>query len=134
MYRPDRTVTVLFSLLLLALATAGGASGPALAQGISDAASDDAWALDPQLIDRGEAVYRGICRDCHGREGDLEALGQSRRLAGLRAAEVVESLTTLRDTGDFSAMPIRIKSPLSDADIRALAAYIATFGAESLQE
>lgn len=129
MTRFARPVIVVASFLVVVLVVAARMSPSGLAQETGDVA----WASDPQLVERGQTIYRGPCRDCHGRRGELEALGQSRRLADLGAAEVVEALTTLRDAGDLSAMQNRIKSSLTDDDIRALAAYIATFGDGPLQ-
>ncbi|MCB9959733.1 MAG: c-type cytochrome [Rhodospirillaceae bacterium] len=87
---------------------------------------DQAWVSDPDLIEQGRDLFRGSCRDCHGSRADQSALGQSRIVAELEAEEIVAALAEIRDYGDLSSMQNRIKSALSDDDIRALAAYIAT--------
>lgn len=121
--RSSQSATAAFSflaagLLALLLIALPGAPGRAL--------PDLAWLTDPDVIEEGRTLFQSTCRDCHGSRANQSAFGQSRIIAELEAEEIVAALSEIRDYGDLSSMQNRIKSALTDDDIRALAAYIAT--------
>jgi len=78
----------------------------------------------------GKAIFDGQCKSCHGADGKMKALGKSNPVAGLAAAEVVKSLEgykagTLNKHGMGAAMKGNA-AKLSEADMKAVASYIAT--------
>ncbi|KAA5606028.1 c-type cytochrome [Roseospira marina] len=73
----------------------------------------------------GARLYRDTCADCHGRQGEDKALGQSRPLRTLDAETVRETLIARR--ADPRSMQDRIKAGLTDREVEALAAYVAAF-------
>jgi len=73
----------------------------------------------------GAGLYRNICADCHGRRGELQALGQSRPLRTLDGETVRETLLARR--ADPHTMQDRIKAGLTDDEVDALAAYVDAF-------
>jgi len=70
-------------------------------------------------------LYRDTCADCHGRQGELSALGQSRPLRTLDAETVRETLLARR--AEPHTMQDRIKAGLTDDEVAALAAYVDAF-------
>ncbi|AEO49337.1 c-type cytochrome [Rhodospirillum rubrum] len=89
------------------------------------ASAAPALAGDDALISEGAALFSLSCRDCHGRAGEKAALGLSRPVAALSAAEITAALDERRRRPPRS-MQDRIKSGLTDDDVEALAAYIAS--------
>ena len=81
---------------------------------------------DPPLLDRGRAVARQFgCGGCH--LPDFRGRGQIPRLARQREDYLVEAMTAFRDSrrlGGDTIMALTLHG-VSDADIRALAHYLA---------
>ena len=82
---------------------------------------------DAALLEHGKTLYGQRCAACHGGDGRMKALGRSKRLAEVPGEEVVAKLREYQAPGDHKAMQDKMKSGLSDDDIAALAAYVATF-------
>lgn len=102
---------------LVALAAALSVSSPAAATA-GDVSAE-----------RGQALYKEQCESCHGRRGETKALGRSRRLADLDGAAVLAGLRGPKEaTSPPRTTQARLKSGLSDDEVRSLAAYIATIG------
>lgn len=93
-------------------------------------------AADPQLVERGEALYRGgklaegmpACTGCHSPNGaGLDAAGYP-QLGGQHAGYVAKQLTDFREgarSNDGDSMIMRaIAAKLSNKDIAALSSYI----------
>lgn len=101
-------------LALLAVAIAvPGALAPAGAQ-------DGAQDAPP-----GKPMFDNACATCHGRSGQDTARGQARRLDTLSQEEVISYLRSKQGAPHPQKVYERIKAALSDAEIDALAAYIA---------
>ncbi len=78
----------------------------------------------------GKAIFDGQCKSCHGADGKMKALGKSAPVAGMKAADVEKDLAgykagTLNKHGMGAAMKGNA-AKLSDADAKAVSAYIAT--------
>lgn len=78
----------------------------------------------------GKAIFEAQCKSCHGADGKMKALGKSNPVAGMKAADVEKDLAgykagTLNKYGMGAAMKGNA-AKLSDADVKAVAAYIAT--------
>jgi cytochrome c553 len=76
----------------------------------------------------GAALY-AKCASCHGQKGEMKAMGKSAVITGQDAAKTVEQLNgykagTLNLQGMGAVMKGQVVA-LSDADIKALADYIA---------
>ncbi len=93
-------------------------------------------AADPQLVERGAALYRGgkleegmpACTGCHSPNGSgLDAAGFP-QLGGQHAAYVTKQLTDFREgarTNDGDSMIMRsIAAKLSNKDIAAISSFI----------
>jgi cytochrome c553 len=119
-------------LALLGLAACGKTDKPAAntpdtmapapaAQGAQATPASDAAAL-------GKIKYGGICAGCHGREG--QGQGNFPKLAGQSAEQIAGKLRDYK-AGKTLGAQTAIMAPnaanLSDADIDALAQYIAAF-------
>ncbi|MBL0428546.1 c-type cytochrome [Ramlibacter alkalitolerans] len=80
---------------------------------------------DPAQAAQGKALYENICRKCHGDNG--AGSEKSSRLAGQQSAYLDTSIRRYRDN-DLRTDEKMFKSTkgLTDADIKALVAYIAT--------
>jgi len=78
----------------------------------------------------GKAIYDGQCKSCHGADGKMKALGKSNPVAGMKAADVEKDLAGYKaGTTNKYGMGAAMKgnaAKLSDADAKAVAAYIAT--------
>ncbi len=77
----------------------------------------------------GKALY-AKCAGCHGQDGKKKALNKSNVIAGQTAAKTLEALKgykagTLNQHGMGALMKGQVAS-LSDADMKAVADYIAT--------
>jgi len=93
-------------------------------------------AADPNLVARGEALFRGgkldqgmpACTGCHSPDGAGNAAAGFPHLGGQHADYVKKQLTAFREgerTNDGDTMVMRsIASKLSNKDIDALSAYI----------
>jgi cytochrome c553 len=78
----------------------------------------------------GKAIFDGQCKSCHGADGKMKALGKSNPVAGMAAASVEKDLAgykagTLNKHGMGAVMKGNA-AKLSDADMKAVASYIAT--------
>lgn len=74
----------------------------------------------------GEALY-AKCRACHGADGSKAPAGTQAVIKGKSASEIESMLTGYKNGtfgGDKKATMERLAKPLSDDDIKALAAYI----------
>ncbi len=76
----------------------------------------------------GAKLYNEACAACHGQRGQETARGQARRLDGVSEADVRAYLLGKR-TQEPKRPYERLKHALDDAEIDALAQYIATFAA-----
>lgn len=106
-----------------------------MAQGLSDQDIEDLAAYyasltpksagggDGVLIEAGEGKY-AACMHCHGKKG--EGLGASPRLAGQQPAYIVQQLKDYKSGARSSPIMKPFASNLSEADMRAIAAYLAT--------
>ncbi len=124
---PGRASLVLWpALAAAALAVAGRASAQAPAArpaGVTDSA-----------IARGRAVFDGPanCTSCHGRRGEgsprAPALNDAKWIKGSGTyAEILERVVhgmPRRESSTGQPMPMRGWSPVSDDDVRAVAAYV----------
>jgi|SRR5690606_9752990 len=93
-------------------------------------------AADPQLVERGEALFRGgkleegmpACTGCHSPNGAGLAAAAYPQLGGQHAAYVAKQLTDFREgnrTNDGDAMIMRaIAAKLSNKDIEAVSSFI----------
>jgi cbb3-type cytochrome c oxidase subunit III len=93
-------------------------------------------AADPQLVERGEALFRGgkiaegmpACTGCHSPDGAGLAAASFPKLGGQHAQYVAKQLTDFREgnrTNDGDAMIMRaIAAKLSNKDIEAVSSYI----------
>ncbi|HET9359279.1 MAG TPA: cytochrome c [Vicinamibacterales bacterium] len=112
------------ALLMVAAALAPGASGAA--QTGATAAPDKA------LLERGKAVYNEWCAACHdpgprhpGTQA-LDALYRGKKPGALeQRTDLVPTLTETFVRRGVSVMPPFRKTEISDADLAALAAYLA---------
>ncbi|KAA9000481.1 c-type cytochrome [Affinibrenneria salicis] len=73
----------------------------------------------------GGLKYKKECAGCHGRQADKKAFDKAPPLISLSQDELASALTARRD-GKVEGAGNRAKAHLSDEDIKALAAYIAT--------
>lgn len=78
----------------------------------------------------GAAIY-AKCSGCHGQNGEKKAMGKAAPLKGQSAADIEKKIHgykagTLNLHGMGATMKNMVKS-LSDADIKAVAEYIASF-------
>lgn len=95
------------------------AAAIAVAAGLPPAAAQDAAA--------GKTLYDTTCATCHGRRGQENARGQARRLDTLGQDDVRAYLRSRKGAEHPQKVYERIKAALSDAEIDALAAYVASF-------
>lgn len=83
------------------------------------------------LASDGKAIYDGQCKSCHGADGSQKALGKGAPLKGMKAADLETSLKGYKaGTLDKHGMGTVMKgnaAKLSDADMKAVAAHIASF-------
>jgi len=67
------------------------------------------------------------CSSCHGAKAEKKALGKSQVIAGWKSSKIVNALNGYKDGSYGSTMKAVMQgqaAKLSDADIKALAAYI----------
>jgi cytochrome c553 len=78
----------------------------------------------------GAALYKN-CVACHGANGEKKALNKSEAITGWDAAKTIEALNGYKDgTRNIKGMGGLMKGQVaaySDADIKAVSEYIATF-------
>lgn len=91
---------------------------------------------DPELVDRGEKLYRGgnmasgvpACAGCHNPQGKGNEPGGFPRLSGQHADYIAKQLKAYRlgerNTGALSQIMIDVASKLTDAEIDAVASYV----------
>lgn len=75
----------------------------------------------------GAALYKK-CATCHGMQGEKSALGKSKIIKDLCVADVITALKGYKDGtygGPMKGVMKGQSSPLSDAQIEAIAVYIA---------
>ncbi len=81
---------------------------------------------DPAQISRGKQIFSQICHVCHGDKG----LGneQIARIASQQTPYLIKSLTLYRSSSGERKDPImsKVASQLTDADIKAVAAYVSS--------
>ena len=77
--------------------------------------------------DKGASLF-AKCKSCHGADGKTKALGKSEIIAGQSAEDLTKKLTEYKaGTRNVAGMGTLMKgqvAPMSDEDIKALAAYI----------
>ena len=76
------------------------------------------------------AIYQSKCFSCHGEKASKVALNKSQVIAGWDAAKIVASVNGYKDGSYGGAMKGVMKpiaSGLSDEDLKAVAATIASF-------
>jgi cytochrome c553 len=91
---------------------------------------------DPDLVDQGQALYRGgnmasgvpSCAGCHSPNGSgIEAAGYP-RLSGQNADYVAKQLTAYRDgerdAGQNAAIMMDVAAKLTDQEIKAVSSYV----------
>jgi ubiquinol-cytochrome c reductase cytochrome c subunit len=115
------------ALLVAAVAGLALFGGAGLAQGGGEPAS-------PDLVARGQALYRSGCSSCHG----FDARGIPGRAPSLRGVGALSADFYLR-TGRMPLQapqqpPERGEPAYSEGEIRALVAYVASFGGPRIPE
>lgn len=104
------------------------ASAPQAAAPKAEAPAAPAPAAEANpLVAAGEAKYKAVCTVCHGQKA--EGMGNYPRLAGQTREEIRSKLLDYRagkQMGPLTAIMAATAKDLSDEDIEALAAYIAT--------
>lgn len=77
----------------------------------------------------GSALYQK-CAACHGAKGEKQALGKSQAITGWKSDKTLESLkgykAGTRNTKGMGALMKGQLAAMNDADMKALADYIAT--------
>lgn len=79
------------------------------------------------MANEGADLYKK-CATCHGAEGEKAALGKSKIIKDMGAAGIITALKGYKDGtygGPMKGMMKAQVAPLSDAQITAIAAYIA---------
>lgn len=107
-------------------AAAPQASAPEAPAPKAEAPAAPAAEANP-LVAAGEAKYKAVCSVCHGQKA--EGMGNYPRLAGQTSEEIRSKLLDYRagkQMGPLTAIMAATAKDLSDEDIEALAAYIAT--------
>ncbi|WP_111496929.1 MULTISPECIES: c-type cytochrome [Marinobacter] len=91
---------------------------------------------DPELVARGEQLYRGgnlasgvpACAGCHSPQGMGNEPGGFPRLSGQHPEYVIQQLEAYRggerNTGSMSQIMVDVASRLTDDEIRAVASYV----------
>lgn len=113
---------------LLVLAGCGQKEPPAANTPDTMAPAPQAAAPAAEAPSSGKIKYGGICAGCHGREG--QGQGVFPKLAGLSAEQAAAKLRDYKagkTLGTRTAIMAPNAANLSDADIEALARYIAGF-------
>ena len=77
----------------------------------------------------GEAVYKSKCFSCHGDKAAKPALNKSQVIAGWDAQKIIDSVNGYKEGkgGPMKGVMKPIASGLSDDDLKAVAATIASF-------
>ncbi|MDD3591891.1 MAG: c-type cytochrome [Sulfurovum sp.] len=96
----------------------------------SDETSEEAAPSATADSEAGKALY-AKCAACHGADGRTKALGQSEIIAGQSAADleikIAEYKAGTRNVNNMGAMMKAQVATMSDEEIKAVSAYIATF-------
>ncbi len=93
------------------------------------ATKTDASASDASLAEKGKGLYLK-CAGCHGSSAEMPALGKSQIIKGWEKDKIVAALKGYKDDSYGGVMKGVMKGQvanLSDEEIDALGAYIATF-------
>ena len=77
----------------------------------------------------GEAIYKSKCFSCHGDKASKAALNKSQIIAGWDAAKIIASVNGYKngEGGPMKGVMKPIASGLSDEDLKAVAATIASY-------
>jgi cytochrome c len=77
----------------------------------------------------GMAIYNGKCKSCHGDNASKAALNKSQIIKGWDEAKIIASINGYKNGqgGPMKATMLGIVKPLSDEDVKAVAATIAAF-------
>jgi len=77
----------------------------------------------------GAEIYKSKCFSCHGEKAAKSALNKSQIIAGWDAAKIIASVTGYKngEGGPMKGVMKPIASGLSDDDLNAVAATIASF-------
>jgi len=113
-------------VVLLWQATEANATAPAAEANKTAAAAPAAAAAGD--AEKGKAAF-ARCTSCHGQKAEKKALNASKVIAGWDAAETEKALHGYKDGSYGGAQKGLMKgqvAPLSDEDIKNIAAYIAT--------
>lgn len=86
-------------------------------------------ALSTLLAADGAEIYKAKCFSCHGEKAVKPALNKSQVIAGWDAAKIIASVNGYKDGqgGPMKGVMKPIASGLSEADLAAVAATIASF-------
>lgn len=112
--------------LTLTLSACGKKEEASAPKAEAPAAPAPSTQADP-LVVAGEAKYKTVCSVCHGQRA--EGMGNYPRLAGQSRDEIRSKLLDYRagkQMGPLTAIMAATAKDLTDADIDALSAYIAT--------
>ena len=84
----------------------------------------------PILANSGASIYKQKCQNCHGKNGELQALGRSDAIMGWDKAKTAEALmgyqNGTRNIKGFGGLMKKEAAPYTADEIRDIAAYIAT--------
>jgi len=77
----------------------------------------------------GAEIYKSKCFSCHGEKASKSALNKSQIIAGWDATKIIASVTGYKngEGGPMKGVMKPIASGLSDDDLKAVAATIASF-------
>lgn len=77
----------------------------------------------------GAEIYKSKCFSCHGEKAAKAALNKSQIIAGWDAAKIIASVNSYKngEGGPMKGVMKPIASGLSDEDLKAVAATIASF-------
>ena len=79
-------------------------------------------------LQRGHDLYADRCTQCHGETGNEKAMGRSKKLNILALSDIDAKLKKYQFGLPAKAMRDKMKSGLSEDDIRALSLFIGQFG------
>jgi cytochrome c len=77
----------------------------------------------------GMEIYNAKCKSCHKENAKTSALNKSQIIAGWDEAKIIASINGYKNGqgGPMKAMMLGIVKPMSDDDVKAVAATIAAF-------
>lgn len=102
-----------------------------VAQKVSDLTYDAVVKIKNEAPSKGKLLY-GKCQSCHGKNGQIKALGRSASISGWTKAKLIDSLKEYRagtknEYGMGGLMKTQTSS-LSDEDIDAISSHISSLG------